>query len=128
MGSSDRRGWRLVGALLVAASAMAAVALCFPPKASDAVAGDSTAIATTVTAGPTPEAVMPGRVQLNRLGGVEGAPRVRGLVLVAALAAGLLAHGPVRRRTARRHAQSDPPVLLRTLSAPRRGPPPLQFV
>jgi len=115
-------------ALLVAATALAAVALCFPPEASDAVAGDSRAIAATVTGGPTAAAVMPGRMQVNRLGGVEGAPRVRGLVLVAALAAAVLAHGPIRRQTARRHAQSDPPVLLRTLSAPRRGPPRLQFV
>jgi len=107
---------------------MATVALCFPPEGSDAVAGGSTAIATTVTGGPTAESVMPGRMQVNRLGGVEGASRVRGLVLVAALAASVLAQGPIRRRTARRHAQSDPPVLLRTLSAPRRGPPRLQFV
>jgi len=128
MGPFDRRGWRVLVALLVAASAMVAVALWFPPEASDAVAGGSTAIATTVTGGPTAEAVIPGRVQLNRLGDLEGGFRVRGLVLVAALAAGVLAHGPIRRRSARRHAQSDPAVLLRTLSAPRRGPPPLQFV
>jgi hypothetical protein len=126
MGSFDRRGWRVLVALLMAASAMGAVAL-FPPEASDAVAGDSAAIVTTVTGGPTGEAVIPGRMHVDRPSGVERGPRVKGLVLVATLTAAALAHETSCRRNARRHTQSDPPVLLRTLSAPRRGPPPLQF-
>ena len=128
MGRFGRRAWRVLVALLMAANAMGAVALCLPPEAGQSVSADSTAIDTTVTGGPTSEAVIPARMQVDRMHGVERGSLVRSLVLAATLAAAVLAHGAVRRRITRRETPSDPSVLLRTLSAPRRGPPRLQFV
>lgn len=105
---------------------MGTVALSFAPEAKRPVAGDSSAIHTTVMGGPTSEAVIPARMQVDQPSGVERGARAKGLVLLATLGVALLAEGPIRRR-APRPTQSPPPVLLRTLSAPRRGPPRLQF-